>query len=141
MVQESYAFLYKYPPYTSVNDTYMLPQKRSPSWTTWIRVFYCTVPWPIARAVISREIGSPANSDGICSRCINACYWIQRIDRGSSKREADGEGAKGMQASENRLSKNVWFVAVLGLCERFAYYGIIVMFRMSIRRSFIVRGT
>ena len=30
---------------------------------------------------------------------------------------------------KNGLSKNVWFVAVLGLCERFAYYGIIVMFR------------
>ena len=30
---------------------------------------------------------------------------------------------------KNGLSRNVWFVAVLGLCERFAYYGIIVMFR------------
>ena len=32
---------------------------------------------------------------------------------------------------KNGLNKQVYFVAFLGLCERWAYYGIIVMFRES----------
>ena len=50
-------------------------------------------------------------------------------ENGAVKEQPTERELKECRHVKNSLSRNVWFVAVLGLCERFAYYGIIVMFR------------
>jgi len=60
------------------------------------------------------------------------------LESGENTPSSSSEGKKAQPTEKelrecrhvkNSLSRSVWFVALLGLCERFAYYGIIVMFR------------
>ena len=66
------------------------------------------------------------NGDTVASNGLEAG---KRPSTTSEKPHPSREELRECQHVKNKLPLSVWFVALLGLAERFAYYGIIVMFR------------